>query len=230
LCFKIVKSLIYFLRVNRVIIEVSVFPVVVMALTKYIESSTGYSGSTVANVLESFFMGIQTSLRQGEKIQFQKFGTFSIKDLPEREARNPRTGETITVAPLRKPVFKFSKEFAKLIQPDALAKSEGVALEKEIGIAAPVSDPLVSVELIPFESPEPVPQVTVNELKSPPPIPAFLLSPVRTWHIKGSNGVFVELPESELKSAGVTGNTPIWSDRTGWKLVKDVPELAHLLQ
>lgn len=187
-----------------------------MNLTSYIEASTGYNEATIESVLESFFKAIQTSLRKGEEVKLTKFGTFSIKDLPERPARNPRTGEAIIVGASRKPVFKFSKEFGKLIQPDANAVLNTPASELP---PSPKSETVTTAE--------PVSETTA---KLPPPIPNELLFPATAtnWYIKNSDGNFIEVPESQLKNAGVNANTPIWSDRTGWKLVKDIPELAHL--
>jgi DNA-binding protein HU-beta len=34
---------------------------------------------------------------QGEDVSFPGFGKFKVKDTPEREGRNPATGETITI-------------------------------------------------------------------------------------------------------------------------------------
>lgn len=85
-------------------------------LTEYLQQSTGYSEATVKSVIESFCKFIQVSLRDGAEVRIDKFGVFSFKDLPERKARNPRTGEEIDVDAKRKPTFKFSKGFD--IQPD----------------------------------------------------------------------------------------------------------------
>ena len=85
-------------------------------LSEYLQQSTGYSEVTVKSVIESFYKFIQVSLREGEEVRMDKFGVFSFRDLPERKARNPRTGEQIDVEAKRKPTFKFSKGFD--IQPD----------------------------------------------------------------------------------------------------------------
>ena len=36
-------------------------------------------------------------------------GVFSVKDRPARDARNPRTGETVRVAPSKAPKFRAAK-------------------------------------------------------------------------------------------------------------------------
>ena len=55
------------------------------------------------------FSAINDSLAQGEKVQLTGFGTFDVKKRPERVARNPRTGENVTVAECKVPTFKPGK-------------------------------------------------------------------------------------------------------------------------
>lgn len=46
------------------------------------------------------------ALVAGEKVQLVGFGTFETKNRAERTAKNPRTGETVTVPAARVPGFK----------------------------------------------------------------------------------------------------------------------------
>ena len=46
------------------------------------------------------------ALAAGEKVQLAGFGTFEAKNRAERTAKNPRTGETVTVPATRVPAFK----------------------------------------------------------------------------------------------------------------------------
>ena len=48
-------------------------------------------------------------LVKGEKIQLVGFGTFEVSERPEREGRNPKTGEAMTIAASRTPKFKAGK-------------------------------------------------------------------------------------------------------------------------
>lgn len=54
---------------------------------------------------------LKDALEQGETISFMGFGTFKIVDRAERKARNPRTGEEVTVPAKKTLVFKPSKAF-----------------------------------------------------------------------------------------------------------------------
>ena len=46
-----------------------------------------------------------------DKVQIVGFGTFSVREREEHEARNPSTGEPVTVAASKTPVFKPGKSF-----------------------------------------------------------------------------------------------------------------------
>lgn len=53
--------------------------------------------------------GITDALVSGEKVQLVGFGTFEVRDRKEKESKNPRTGETITVPAKKAPAFKAGK-------------------------------------------------------------------------------------------------------------------------
>ena len=52
---------------------------------------------------------IANALKSGDKVQLIGFGTFEVKATAAREGRNPKTGETITIAASKKPAFTASK-------------------------------------------------------------------------------------------------------------------------
>lgn len=49
-------------------------------------------------------------LAKGEDVSVPGFGKFAVKDRPERQGRNPATGETMTIAASRKLSFTAAKE------------------------------------------------------------------------------------------------------------------------
>ena len=49
------------------------------------------------------------ALKAGEKVQLVGFGTFEAKERPARVARNPRTGEEITIEASTTASFKVGK-------------------------------------------------------------------------------------------------------------------------
>ncbi|MBQ9885849.1 MAG: HU family DNA-binding protein [Lachnospiraceae bacterium] len=52
---------------------------------------------------------IKAELAKGEKIQIAGFGTFEVSERAERTGRNPRNGETMTIAASKSPKFKAGK-------------------------------------------------------------------------------------------------------------------------
>ena len=55
--------------------------------------------------LNAFVSVVTTSLKQGEDVALVGFGTFAVGDRAERQGRNPKSGEAITIA--AKKVVKF---------------------------------------------------------------------------------------------------------------------------
>ena len=52
---------------------------------------------------------VAEELKKGEKVQLVGFGTFEVAEREAREGRNPRTGETMTIAASKSPKFKAGK-------------------------------------------------------------------------------------------------------------------------
>lgn len=56
--------------------------------------------------LAAFIEAVTDALKGGDKIQLVGFGTFEVRERPERTGRNPQTKETITIAASKVPAFK----------------------------------------------------------------------------------------------------------------------------
>lgn len=188
------------------------------ALTDHVKASTGFAESTVNAVWDSAVAFMSLTLRNGEKLPLEGLGILKATDRPERQGRNPRTGEAITFKASRRPKLSFSKSFLTLVQPDPSQPQPAPAAESTAQSVAPVA---------------PVPPVAGIQ---PPPIPADLLAqktlshPEQTWQIKAPDSSFVEVPTSELAGWGVNASTPVYSPSTGWKLAGKVPELVGIVK
>jgi DNA-binding protein HU-beta len=68
-------------------------------------TKSGITQREIQQCIDPFLECMLEALEKGETIIIQKFGTFSVKERNERKARNPSTGEYITVPP--KKVVKF---------------------------------------------------------------------------------------------------------------------------
>ena len=49
---------------------------------------------------------VSEALANGDSVQLVGFGTFDVRERSEKQCRNPRTGEAITVAATKVPAFK----------------------------------------------------------------------------------------------------------------------------
>jgi nucleoid DNA-binding protein len=78
---------------------------------------TGKQKAEVEVVLESVLGAIAEALHENQRVDLRGFGSFLVKEKKQRQGRNPRTGETITIAAKRDASFKASKELSQsLIQ------------------------------------------------------------------------------------------------------------------
>lgn len=59
--------------------------------------------------VETVIDSIVASLKKGEEVSIAGLGIFSVKKRAARTARNPRTGESITVAAMNVPKFRAAK-------------------------------------------------------------------------------------------------------------------------
>lgn len=58
---------------------------------------TGEKNSTAQKVTEAVIESIQNALAQGDTVTLQGFGAFKPVAAPQRQARNPKTGDMVTV-------------------------------------------------------------------------------------------------------------------------------------
>lgn len=61
------------------------------------------------------FGAITDTLKAGDKIQLVGFGTFEVRARAAKQARNPRTGETMTVPATKVPAFKAGKALKEAV-------------------------------------------------------------------------------------------------------------------
>ena len=59
--------------------------------------------------VETVFSSISDALANSDSVQLIGFGSFGVKEKAAREARNPRTGETVKIAASKAPFFKAGK-------------------------------------------------------------------------------------------------------------------------
>jgi DNA-binding protein HU-beta len=78
-------------------------------LVNKVSFETGLSKKDVDTIVSATLNAISQALAEGDKVQLIGFGNFEVKESAQREGRNPKTGEAITIAASKKPVFSASK-------------------------------------------------------------------------------------------------------------------------
>ena len=78
-------------------------------LAKGVATSTGSSEIDAKKAITSVFEAIADAAAMGEEVSIPGFGKFAIKERPERQGRNPATGEAMTIAASKKVSFTAAK-------------------------------------------------------------------------------------------------------------------------
>jgi nucleoid DNA-binding protein len=95
-------------------------------LIEKVAAKTESGKADVEIAVDSVLELIAEALRSNERVDLRGFGSFVVKEKKERQGRNPRTGETITIAARRDASFKPSKELT-----EKLARAEQAPTPEE---------------------------------------------------------------------------------------------------
>lgn len=66
-------------------------------------------------IVDTIFDSMRLALEGNSRVDLRGFGSFANKDYKSYVGRNPRTGESISVAPKRLTVFKVGKELKEMV-------------------------------------------------------------------------------------------------------------------
>ena len=78
----------------------------------------GFSKKISENLLEDTMQTIIENLKKNKKLKISKFGTFSIRNKKSRIGRNPLTKEKKIISSRNVVLFRPSKEFKNLVNPN----------------------------------------------------------------------------------------------------------------
>ncbi len=71
----------------------------------------GLTKKQVDSIINTIFDSMIEAIRRGEKIEIRGFGIFSLKERKARIARNPKTGEKVSISSRKNIHFKIGKAF-----------------------------------------------------------------------------------------------------------------------
>ena len=64
----------------------------------------------IERIVNTVFDEVSNALARGNRVELRGFGAFSVKHREARQGRNPRTGQTVSVARKSVPFFKTGKQ------------------------------------------------------------------------------------------------------------------------
>ncbi len=67
------------------------------------------SKAEAGRIVDAVVSSITGALKKGEAVTLVGFGTFQVRTRAARTGRNPKTGDTITIAASKNPAFKAGK-------------------------------------------------------------------------------------------------------------------------
>ena len=90
-------------------------------LIDYVASAAGVEKTAAKKAVEAVFAGIVDAAKKGEEVNLPGFGKFKVKDSPERQGRNPATGESIRIKASKKARITPVKAFKDAVLAPATA-------------------------------------------------------------------------------------------------------------
>ena len=150
---------------------------------------SGVPENTVEQVLDGFRDFTAQSLLEGEAVRVTDFVVIDYTDYPERERRNPKNQEIVTVPAERLPKARFSANFERDIQ------------KVKIATAAPNGGKAV------LKLP-PIPAELRLQTETQPE-----LTPEKSYYLEGGNALTL----AQLKKKRIKPETPVYTEEDGWK-------------
>jgi DNA-binding protein HU-beta len=84
--------------------------------TRYENCRTnGVTKTQAQAIVDSMLKSIMSAAANGEEISLPGFGKFKVKETPEREGRNPASGDKIKIAASRKLTYLPAKAIKELL-------------------------------------------------------------------------------------------------------------------
>jgi DNA-binding protein HU-beta len=87
-----------------------------MGIVEVIQGVLGGTKVQAEQVVDTVFDTIVKSLKKGDEVSIAGIGIFSVKQRAARQARNPRTGESISVAAMKVPKFRAAKALKEAVK------------------------------------------------------------------------------------------------------------------
>ncbi|ACC85226.1 HU family DNA-binding protein [Nostoc punctiforme] len=86
-------------------------------LVDAVAAKTNITKKQADEVISAFLSVVTEAVANGEKVTLIGFGSFERRERAEREGRNPKTQETMTIPATKVPAFSAGKQFKEKVAP-----------------------------------------------------------------------------------------------------------------
>ena len=81
-----------------------------------VAAESGLSKKDAGSAVDAVISTIESALKSGDEVSFTGFGKFHVAQRGAREGRNPRTGESMTIAASKVPRFTAGSGLKKAVK------------------------------------------------------------------------------------------------------------------
>ena len=86
-----------------------------LELIAMLKNECRLSKKDASTVVELFFKSMSEALAKGDRVEIRGLCSFYVKEHKSYQGRNPKTGESVEVAPKKLPFFKCGRELKRRV-------------------------------------------------------------------------------------------------------------------
>ncbi|MGI9569113.1 MAG: HU family DNA-binding protein [Desulfobulbia bacterium] len=86
-----------------------------LELIAILKNECRLSKKEAAAVIDLFFESMSEALSKGNRVEIRGLCSFYVKEYRSYKGRNPKTGESVQIAPKKLPFFKCGKELKERV-------------------------------------------------------------------------------------------------------------------
>ncbi|MGF1938882.1 MAG: HU family DNA-binding protein [Nostoc sp. ChiQUE02] len=86
-------------------------------LVDAVAAKTNITKKQADEVISAFLSVVTEAVANGDKVTLIGFGSFERRERSEREGRNPKTNEPMTIPATKVPAFSAGKQFREKVAP-----------------------------------------------------------------------------------------------------------------
>lgn len=91
-------------------------------LAELLYEKVGLNKSEAKEMVDAFFEEIGAALERGEEVKLSGFGSFHLRDKPQRPGRNPKTREEVLISARRVATFHPSATLRSVVEEQLISR------------------------------------------------------------------------------------------------------------